>query len=126
MIRIVPPLIYFIIPLVAPSVAAANFLGPNDYLRPGQYIQSSQGKYFMTLQTDGSLVMYRNDNTIRYVMAQRGNLAIMQNDGNFVEYGALGNALWNTGTWGNPGAALAIQDDGNLVVYAQMGGRCGI
>jgi hypothetical protein len=78
--------------------------------------------------------------------------AIMQSDGNFVVYGgyganwathtghaysnlamsAGGDAVnvafpydvpaWHTGTAGNPGAVLVLQNDGNLVVYAP-GGR---
>lgn len=42
--------------------------------------------------------------------------AIMQGDGNFVVYkGAI--ALWNTGSWQNPGAHFVFQTDSNLVVY---------
>ena len=49
--------------------------------------------------------------------------AVMQGDGNFViynttEYATSSNALWATGTNGNPGAYLCAQDDGNLVVYS--------
>ncbi len=44
----------------------------------------------------------------------------MQSDGNLVLY-AGGRALWNTGTWGNPGAIAAQQTDGNLVVYSGSG-----
>src|SRR5690242_20749332 len=45
----------------------------------------------------------------------------MQGDGNFVLYDAAGVPYWATGTWGNPGAWIILQDDGNLVVYAQNG-----
>lgn len=47
--------------------------------------------------------------------------AVMQSDGNFVEYDASGRALWATGTGGRAGAFIAMQGDGNLVVY--HGGR---
>jgi hypothetical protein len=40
---------------------------------------------------------------------------VVQTDGNVVVYGN-GRALWNTGTFGHPGATLAMQADGNLVV----------
>jgi len=40
----------------------------------------------------------------------------MQGDGNLVIYGYY-NAIWASGTWGNPGAYLDMQDDGNLVIY---------
>ena len=42
---------------------------------------------------------------------------VMQNDGNFVEYGPAGNAAWSTGTGGYWGSAIVMQDDGNLVIY---------
>jgi len=41
----------------------------------------------------------------------------MQTDGNLVLYDTAGQAHWNSGTEGNPGAFLNVQDDGNLVVY---------
>ncbi|RJG08421.1 hypothetical protein [Massilia cavernae] len=73
------------------------------------------------MQTDGSLVMYRQDGTKRYGMAKNGNIAIMQGDGNFVQYSNSWHPLWNTETGGNPNAYLHIQDDGNLVVYGPTG-----
>ncbi|RSS83828.1 hypothetical protein [Streptomyces sp. WAC06614] len=51
---------------------------------------------------------------------------VMQGDGNLVLY-ALGYPggpklpLWNTGTYGNPGAYATMQEDGNFVVYKQGG-----
>ncbi|MGW7104395.1 hypothetical protein [Streptomyces sp. NPDC054883] len=51
---------------------------------------------------------------------------VMQADGNLVLY-ALGNPggyklpLWNSGTYGNPGAYATMQADGNFVVYRQGG-----
>ncbi|WP_329192368.1 MULTISPECIES: hypothetical protein [unclassified Streptomyces] len=51
---------------------------------------------------------------------------VMQPDGNLVLY-ALGNPggyrlpLWNSGTYGNPGAYATMQDDGNFVIYRQGG-----
>ncbi|WP_327066656.1 hypothetical protein [Kitasatospora sp. NBC_01302] len=49
---------------------------------------------------------------------------IMQDDGNLVLYlvgpsGNHGPALWNSGTYGNPGAYAVMQADGNFVVYRQ-------
>ncbi|MFJ6052662.1 hypothetical protein [Streptomyces sp. NPDC092307] len=51
---------------------------------------------------------------------------VMQPDGNLVLY-ALGNPggyklpLWNSGTYGNPGAYATMQQDGNFVIYKQGG-----
>ncbi len=41
----------------------------------------------------------------------------MQGDGNFVLYDQNNDPVWASGTAGNPGADLAVQEDGNLVVY---------
>ncbi|MFJ6052258.1 hypothetical protein [Streptomyces sp. NPDC092307] len=52
---------------------------------------------------------------------------VMQPDGNLVLY-ALGTPggydlpLWNSGTYGNPGAYALMQEDGNFVIYKQGGG----
>ncbi|MFJ9825027.1 hypothetical protein ACIRSU_11685 [Streptomyces sp. NPDC101160] len=51
---------------------------------------------------------------------------VMQDDGNFVLYCRNGTgqdalAIWNSGTWGNPGAHATFQADGNLVVYSSQG-----
>jgi hypothetical protein len=45
----------------------------------------------------------------------------MQGDGNLVEYGPGGQAVWNSMTYGNPGAWAVMQGDGNLVVYSSAG-----
>jgi cell wall-associated NlpC family hydrolase len=50
-------------------------------------------------------------------IAAGGYRAIMQRDGNFVEYGPHG-ALWSTRTNGTAATKVAMQADGNLVVYA--------
>jgi hypothetical protein len=100
---------------------AGNTLPPDTYLTNGQYIVSSSWNYWLSMQTDGSLVMYRGDGTVRYSMKKYGRVAYMQADGNFVEYNRKWKPLWHTNTAGNPGAYLAIQDDGNLVVYSHSG-----
>ncbi len=48
--------------------------------------------------------------------------AVMQGDGNFVLYHQGWNALWSSGTYGNPGSYIVMQNDGNLVIY-NPGGR---
>lgn len=72
------------------------------------------------MQVDGSLVLYRADGSIRYSMDKLGSYAVMQADGNFVEYNSVGGPLWNTGTGGrcpcpNP-PYVRVYDDGNLTV----------
>jgi hypothetical protein len=46
---------------------------------------------------------------------------IMQNDGNLVLYSLrTGLSLWNSKTYGNPGAWATMQTDGNFVVYKPL------
>lgn len=88
----------------------------------GQAIFSDANKYKLIMQTDGNLVFYRNsDNAVRFATMAFGNYTAMQGDGNLVEYGLSGGAIWHTNTYGNAGAFLAVQDDGNLVVYSVSG-----
>jgi hypothetical protein len=48
-------------------------------------------------------------------------IVVMQTDGNLVEYVSEPNgqfyAVWDSGTWGHPGAFAIMQTDGNLVIY---------
>ena len=41
----------------------------------------------------------------------------MQGDGNLVVYRPGPQPVWDSGTWGQPGNHLVVQDDGTLVVY---------
>jgi hypothetical protein len=94
---------------------------------------------FFRLQNDGNALIYRADGTalwygnsmmwpgrvltagqVIYTLNGQYHL-IMQGDGNLVEYGPGGQAIWNAGTWGNPGAYAIMQGDGNLVVYSSAG-----
>ena len=115
--------------VMAPLVAA--FRNSEDGLLarrilPGASIRSPNGRYQLTLQGDGNLVLYANETGVAlWATGTHGTApgqALMQTDGNFVLYDATGTALWWTGTEGNAGARLSVQDDGNLVV-ARPDGR---
>lgn len=97
---------------------AGDTLYAGQELRNGSLISSPNGRYSLIMQTDGSLVMYRNDGSIRYAMEKHGTHAVMQTDGNFVEY-QNSTALWSTGTYnccfGYP-VWLTITDNGNLQI----------
>ena len=80
----------------------------------------------LQMQPDGNLVLYHSC-AGRYgpyhaVWASNtqyeGSYAMMQSDGNLVVYNANRGAVWDSGTYGNTDAWLAIQSDGNLVIYA--------
>ena len=102
-----------------PAPASCGAIEPGHGLAPGETINSCDGRYALTLQGDGNLVLYHGANALwsSGTAGSDSRRAVMQGDGNFVVYGASA-ARWSTGTDGNPGASLAIQDDGNVVVYA--------
>jgi hypothetical protein len=80
--------------VVFPRAAVASTqagLSPGEELGVGQLLQD--GPFILVMQTDGNLVEY-----------------VLEPNGQYY-------ALWDTGTWGNPGAVAVMQLDGNLVVY---------
>lgn len=98
------------------AAIAGDILLPEKFLRPGESISSPNGMYTLILQTDGSLVMYRSNGTIRYSMGKNGTIANLQNDGNFVFY-RNSTLLWQSGVLCpcNSGQAwLQIMDNGEL------------
>jgi len=88
----------------------------------GKYITSCNGRFALHAQAaDGNVVLYGPTGalwaTYRY---GAGNRLVLQGDGNLVVYTPSNQALWSSGTAGNPGARLAIQDDGNLMLYSHF------
>lgn len=103
--------------LICSSVhAATDRLMTNQTLSNGQFIYSPNGKYSLIMQTDGSLVMYRTTNgSVRHSFAKHGDYAVMQADGNFVEY--KGSApIWNSNSFCGCSwpPFLRITDEGDL------------
>jgi D-mannose binding lectin. len=98
-----------------------GYLNPGEYLSRGKTVNSCDGRFSLTMQSDGNLVLYQNGGGALWSTQTHGTnaqFAVMQGDGNFVLYNPYWYPLWNSGTWGNPGSWLAVQSDGNLVVYA--------
>ena len=74
---------------VQASYTGSDRLLTNQRLTPGQAVLSADDRYAV----------------------------VMQGDGNLVEYTFGPRAVWASGTFGHPGAYLAMQSDGNLVIY---------
>lgn len=72
-----------------PTTPGTNTLAEGERLTEGQYLRSDFGNYQLLMQVDGNLVLSQ-----------------------------AGFPIWDTGTWGNPGAFAILQVDGNLVVYS--------
>ena len=97
---------------------------PGEGLKAGESFESCNGDFTLDMQTDGNLVLYRNEkqgSVARWSTATNrtdGYVAVMQKDGNFVVYGRHSNALWNSRTEGHSDVSeVAVQGDGNLVIY---------
>jgi hypothetical protein len=106
-----------------------------EYLFPGQTLYSDGGigggetasgcGFLLVMQHDGNLVLYGSQawwatNTWN-TQTQDLNYAVLQNDGNFVEYAFAGNALWSSGSYDYSDEDVVMQGDGNLVVYRADG-----
>ncbi|WP_167837784.1 right-handed parallel beta-helix repeat-containing protein [Nocardia altamirensis] len=108
------------VPVASPT--GCGVIRHDEGLYPGQSLSSCDGRFTLTLQTDGNLVLTQTGNPI-WATATDGRdsvVAIMQKDGNFVVYSSAGEPIWSTGT--NPnGSTLAVQNDGNTVVYTAGG-----
>ena len=90
----------------------------------GEGFSSCDGRFTLSMQSDGNLVLDHNGVGPLWSTQTHGTdgfAAVMQSDGDFVVYGKHTNPLWSSVTDGHAGAHLAVQDDGNLVVYAANG-----
>lgn len=120
-------------PIVAPASDPAAVV-----LWPGDSFVSQDGRFKLTYQSDGNLVLYHGANALwasntytggdhggRYGYAA-GN-AQLQADGNLVVYNhyldtpAAFTSVWASNTYNNPGDSLVIQPDGNAVIYNSSG-----
>ncbi len=91
-------------------------------LAVGQQLDSENG-YVLALQDDGNLVLKDGDDVV-WATGTNGSgatTATLQDDGNFVLYGASGNSVWASDSGGNPGSRLVVQNDRNVVVYSGSG-----
>jgi hypothetical protein len=96
-----------------------GYLFANMSLGRDQSWWSCDGRFVLSMQNDGNLVLYQSGTPLWASNTQGtdGQVAIMQDDGNFLVKDSAWNTLWGSNTWGHPGAYAAVQDDGNLVVY---------
>jgi hypothetical protein len=94
-------------------------------LASGQERVSANGRFRLTFQNDGNLVIYDNGaaiwatNTWNLSAALKPTHADMQADGNLVLYNDANQVAWSSNSWGsgrvNP--YLDMQNDGNAVIY---------
>lgn len=91
-----------------------------DVLTSGAALRSADGRFALTQQTDGNLVLRAPEGALWSSRTVGGrNQTFVQTDGNVVIRSPAGAALWSTGTGGAGATArLVTQSDGNLVLYA--------
>ena len=92
-------------------------------------LMSQNGRYFLSIQVDGNLVLYRiSDNKVLWATGtnRRGpylddlNFLNIQGDGNIVVYDYKSRPLWSSDTFVTP-ADLVLRDDGSLVIETSGG-----
>jgi len=118
--------VHYVLAVAEPAALAAlkpptacGVMSDDQGLVPRAVLPSCDGRFSLTLQADGDLVLafggtrLWSTNTGGKSVSQ----AIMQPDGNFVLDDYAGTTVWSTNTAGHPDARIAVQDDGNLVIY---------
>ncbi len=90
-------------------------------LNPGAPpIFSPDGRFRLTMQTDGNLVVYDANGRAQWASGTYlpNSYLRVQPDGNVVVYDSEDNFPQWTAAVNSPGAQLAMQNDGNLVLYS--------
>lgn len=98
---------------------------PGEVILPGAFIRSESGRFRLSYQGDGNLVLYDDGTgTVLWTTNTAGTgpgRAILQLDGNFVVYDPDGRPVWASGTVDNTNGFLLLQNDGNLVIFRSGG-----
>jgi C1A family cysteine protease len=109
----------------------SSYVPPGKYLGVGDFVASSNRKYFAIMQGDGNFVLYHGSDPSNQgppfwasnTYGQGQCFAIMQSDGNFVVYKGSdpahqGAFVWNSGRAPGQNQYFAVmQNDANFVVY---------
>ncbi|OGN35379.1 MAG: hypothetical protein A2568_02690 [Candidatus Yanofskybacteria bacterium RIFOXYD1_FULL_44_17] len=104
------------------DISGSSILSSGETMGVENPILSPDGWYSLRFQSDGNLVLYNKGNPVgdsKTYNSGIGGRVIMQPDGNLVLYSSSGTPLWNSKTFGNPGAYLRI--DGGAAIYSNSG-----
>ena len=118
------------VPVMGSTTTTTSTSSPDSKLTSGERllvndrIVSGDGRYKLTYQGDGNLVLRYSDGTALWSSKTSGtttNYTAMQGDGNAVVRNASSTAVWASGTAGNSGAYMLAKNDGNVVILASSG-----
>lgn len=96
---------------------------PTQGLTAGQSFASCDGRFELTLTTDGRLLLKQASIQLWAAPATAGtnSTAVLTIDGHLVLSTSAGHQVWSAAGGHYPGAHLQIQDDGNLVLLNAQG-----
>ncbi|MFV0461563.1 MAG: Ig-like domain repeat protein, partial [Actinomycetales bacterium] len=102
------------------SAGGSGGMGSGETLTPGQSVTSPSGQGGFEVDGEGHIAAVNSVCNVQWLYQDvvPAAMLIMQADGNLVAYDAVGNALWWSGTWGNPGATMEMMNDGNAVIFS--------
>ena len=89
-------------------------------LTVGSSLTSPNGKYSLTMQTDGNLVLNCKGTLVWSTNTQGKTIPqglTFQTDGNLALYDDNRKPHWDSGTHGTEASKMDMQDDGNFVLY---------
>ncbi len=93
----------------------------NGVWMEGTTLRSPNGRFTLTYQDDGNLVIYKNGNQPIWASNTTGRNAarrlMFQEDGNLVIYDKNQKPIWASNSENKGGKYIVMQDDGNLVIY---------
>ena len=98
-----------------------HVLAPGDVLLPGQAVISPGGRFRLTFDLDGDLVLYDGSNVLwaSGTAGEGADRVVMQHDGTLAVYRppAYGSQpVWSTRARGYEGAALWVPDTGGILI----------
>lgn len=106
----------------ASAATGPSMLRAGQALSAGQALWSSNGSYQAVMQGDGNFVEYGPSGVVWASGTDvPGSHIVMQGDGNLVIYTPSGSPVWASSTEPSSNDSLVMQTDGNLVIYSQGG-----
>ena len=98
-------------------------LTPGQTLAAGPGLLSPDGRFLLTQQPDGNLVLYDDTGKGLWDSGRYGHgyQTVMQTDGNLVQYTPARRGVWDTATNHSAATNATLQSDGNFVLYTASG-----